>query len=234
MPPVLSWARARPPPVRRSMDSRKGRPITTPPARSRSRRLTASFFMWSSTSPGRRVPPVTEGIAPGDFREPGLGAIAVLLRRRKDGVHAWGIAGLDPPAQRIRQHVLGNTTDEGLLLFHQNLFQLARLGELLPGRKHAVRQHGLSLDLGAPAPDRVEVLQREAHRVDRAVTAGADGVLAVLLQLLAKGQALHGGVIRRQRRDVGRGRLGRIVEQRLQNPLSANYGARPGGMAGER
>src|SRR5579872_3893819 len=120
MPPPLSWAKARPPPVTRSIDSRKGRPMTTPPARSRSRRLMAGFFMVSSTSPGRRIPPVAEGIAPGDFRQPGLGAIAVFLRRREDGVHAGGVAGLDPPAERIRQHVLGNTTDESLLLFHQD------------------------------------------------------------------------------------------------------------------
>src|SRR5579862_1283103 len=133
MPPVVvSWASARRPPVQRSNDSRKGSPMTTPPARSTSRLLIPLFFILSSSPPGRRVAPIAEGIAPGDLRQPRVGAVPVLLGRGHDRVDGAGVSGQDPPAQGVRQHVLSNTTDERVLLFHQDVLELAGFENFSP------------------------------------------------------------------------------------------------------
>ena len=83
--------------------------------------------------------------------------------------------------------------------------------------------------LVAPAPDRVEVFEREAERVHTAMAGGADRVLPVRLHPLAQ-RRRPGRVALLQRRDVGRRRRRRRAEQRFEHPLPAQDHRRPVGV----
>jgi hypothetical protein len=75
----------------------------------------------------------------------------------------------------------------------------------------------------APAADGVEVLEREAERIDDAVARVARRVRTVRLEPRAHGARLLPFDDLDERLDVGRRRLGRRTEHVLEQPLAAQH-----------
>ena len=139
------------------------------------------------------------------------------------------IVGLDTTAERVGHEVLGEGHQEGVFVLEQRAAQAGgafHLGAVveLPRR---VDRDAVVLD---PQPaDDVEVLEREAERIDHAMTRDARRIRAVLLHPLAHGEEppLRGGFRILERRHVRRRRRRGSAEQHLQHPLATLHRRRP-------
>ena len=217
------------------MASRSGRPTIAPTPRStvlprdrsilQAHRRAPVASRCADTGTGSSRPPPTTSVA---------AAIVLRLQLRHDLLDRRSIVVFHAPPQGVREHPLDQVADEQLALrLDQDRLQGHRPGELLAGGQLARGVDRLLLDLVAPAAQDVEVLEPEAERVEPGVARGALGLLAVLLEPLAEGQAVADPVVGRQRLDHRRRwRRGR-AQQLLEHPLAAQHRAGPPRVRGQ-
>src|SRR5947209_1060749 len=93
-----------------------------------------------------------------------------------DTINSTGILQRKSASQRITQHLACQISDKQILPSEQKRFQLIRPVELRAVRHFARIIDGLAGILVSPPSDRIEVLEREAERIDAAVAPGANGI----------------------------------------------------------
>ena len=154
----------------------------------------------------------------------------VGLHGLDDVLHGGNVVVLHAPTQGVGEHLLGEVAQEQALARQEHL--LERLG---PDDHFTAGQLAAGIDplaghLGAPATDRVEVLQSESQRVQAGVTGSAIGILAMLLEALAEGQTVALLVIRGQGGHQRRRRRGRRSEDLFEQPFAPQHRAGPLGI----
>ena len=142
----------------------------------------------------------------------------------------------EPPPQRKRHEILGKVLNQHAGPLQQRLPQVGRSGQ-----RRAVVERARRVDRHAVVPDPpcagdVEVVQRQADRIDHAMARRARRIRAVLLHPLAHGA--EPSILRlRGRLEVGhvrrRGRR-RRAEQHFHHPLASKHRRRAVGVRGER
>src|SRR5947209_712285 len=185
------------------MASSTGRASTAPVPRRKARRGIDFLAMIIAD------PPHLEWGALDDTENDGRPPIVVQGSRARDLAQRSGVVFLHAAAQSIGHEPLGEGCDELILFAEQELAQALRPVE--PG---AVGQHAAGIDGSrpgagrvAPAAEAVEVLQRKAHGIHRAVANGASGIGPVLLHAFTHGPR-PGARILLQRWNIGRRRGG--------------------------
>ncbi len=159
-----------------------------------------------------------------------------LGRLRHDAAHHRHVARRQTAAERVGGEVLGEVLHEHARALHERRLQVGRARErrAVVERAGRIDRHAVVLD--APGAGDVEVLEREANRIDHPVARHARRVLAVLLHPLAhraQAAALRLGRLV-ERRDVRGRRRRRRAEQHLHHPLAAQHRRRALGFRRER
>src|SRR5687767_5253755 len=115
--------------------------------------------------------------------------VSVLLRLAHDAANRRRVVVLDAASERERQKVLRQRRGEQFGTAQQGVFQSGDPSVLRGAGQCAQRVDGLPVYFSLPPLSyRIEVLEREAHRVNRAVAAGAHGVATMRRQALAHRQ----------------------------------------------
>ncbi len=132
----------------------------------------------------------------------------------------------DAPAEAVGQQALGEAQDEHVMVLQQRGAQAHR--PVHPGAvvKVADRIHWRAVVANAPPAGDVEVLEREAERIDHLVARGARRVGAMLLHAFTRRQLPAAivalGVV--EWRHVGRRRRRRRRQQHFHHPLATQHG----------
>ncbi len=137
-----------------------------------------------------------------------------------------------PRPSAYGQQLLGHHLDELILVAHEHVAQAGHAVELRAVHHFAARVDRRALVERAPAAHGVEVLERDAHRLEDLVARRAHRVRAVHLERLPHRGHLHvtrgvGGPFH-QRRHVRRRVRRRHAQERLQEPLAARDRRRAG------
>src|SRR5204862_1919841 len=165
------------------------------------------------------VPAVLERVAPGDLQQQRGDPVLPFRQRRPDRLQRRGVEILYTPPQGVGRHFLRQAADKVVFPREQQGLELDRPPDgaaVGQGRGGLDRVGAVSLPPGAYG---VVVLEREPDRVHAAVTVGAAGVGALLLEGLSEGQrAVRVGLVL-ELAGIGERRRRRRAEDRLQHPL---------------
>ncbi len=177
----------------------------------------------------------SERIALDDAGDDRVHPVAVRRRVLQDLADRRHVVVLEAAAQRIGQQLLGQRVHEALGPRGQRRAQLGDAVELAAVGQRAGRVDRVErLVDDPPLAGRVEVLEREAGRVDHRVAGGAGRVVAVLRHPLAHRRRPGLRPLLRQRRHVRR-RIGRRrAEDVVEDPLAANHRRGPDRGRGHR
>src|SRR5439155_12808305 len=125
-----------------------------------------------------------------DAQNKGRKSVAVLGRFLHDRPNGRLVVIFATPAERIRPQVFGEVANHRLRVVDQRLPQARGSVEVRSIVQLRGRIDGDAVVLDPPRADDVEVFEREAERIDHAVTGRARGVLPVLLHALARRERL--------------------------------------------
>src|SRR5436190_12952470 len=150
------------------------------------RRFSGALASESPSSSDTSLSPHLKRSALDDSEQERREPVIVSLRVAHDPPHRRRVVVLDAAAERERQQVLRQRAREELGTAQQGVFESVDASMLRGAGQGAQRVNRLSVHIDvSPLPNRIEVLEREAHRIDAAMTAGADGVGAMGGQALA-------------------------------------------------
>src|SRR5215468_9552851 len=160
--------------------------------------------------------------------------IPIFLRIAKDLANGRGVVVLDAAAKPKRQKVLRYRCCNQFGTAEQRVFESVDSSELPRAGQSGRRIDGLPIRIRlAPLSYRIEILEREAHGIDHAVTARASRVTTMRRHTLAH-RKIGRHIAFVERRDVGRRRWRRGAEDVLQHENSAKYGRCPRRIRGHR
>ncbi len=155
----------------------------------------------------------------------GREAVVVLGRVADDLANRGHVEMLDAAAEAVGHQALREAGEEHVLVLQQRRAQAVRAGHLRAVVEIADRIDEVAVVANAPAAGDVEVLEREAERIDHAMAGVALRIGAMLLHALARRQhhVAGFGLGLVERRHVRRRRRRRRREQHFHDPLAAQH-----------
>ncbi len=115
----------------------------------------------------------------------GLSVVVLFLNFGHDGVNSARVFQRQSATKSITQHLVREIPQEEILAFEQCSLQFSRAIDMCAVRQFSRRVDGLPCLFRPPSTDDVVVVEREADRINAAVTTGAHRVLPVLRKSLA-------------------------------------------------
>ncbi len=142
-----------------------------------------------------------------------------------DLAHRRTIVVIEPAAERVGQQLFGHRAREPIGRIEQQRAQARQPVDRGAAHRAAAGVHRLPRFVdGPPAANRVEVLEREAERIDHRVAAAAHRIAAMLGQPFADGRRRRSRLRFRQTRvDAGRRRRHGHAEDVVEQPFAAQH-----------
>src|SRR5262245_49646072 len=182
----------------RATDSSQGSAIVTPRPRSTARREIPLFMAQSPTAAG------AERFAQDNGFDQSLHPVPVCTCSHRDGADRGAVEGLHAAPEGVREDLRRESLDKLVAAPEDLLLDVVRAVDLDAPRKHAAGIDRPAVLGVAPAPDGVEMLQREAERIEPVVARSAAGDRDVSGKLLANRCVGPGAVRLLERRDIRR------------------------------
>ena len=151
-----------------------------------------------------------------------LSRVAAFFQFGDDLCHDGFVVVFEPASGGIGQHLAGHIDGKFFLGRHEERLELGRRveGDIAGKNGAGIDRLAVGVFL-APTADGVEVFKAEAKGVDAGMAAGAFGILAVNVELLAKGEAFGLGVIGGKFAGIGWWWWSGIAEESIENPNAA-------------
>ena len=192
---------------------------------------------------------VEKGFGGDDFLNEGSKLIAIFSKITSQGIDGALIGEVERASEGVGEKLRGEGAGELVLsLGEEHVLEASESGDGVPAGKDGAGVDRLFflllglVDFGPEEADGVVVLQRDAPGIDGLVAVVAGCFLAVVGELLTDREIGEFWVPGLEFRDIGRGRIRRIVEEGFANPdrsidrvgvLAAGVGKEDGGVGEE-